>query len=66
MGVSSDGSYGVPKDIVFSFPVTCKNGKYQIVQNLKINDFIRGGITKTAFELVQERDEASVFLASRS
>lgn len=42
MGVLSDGSYGIPKDMVFSFPVTIKNGKFQIVQvpnqkNLKIN-----------------------------
>lgn len=32
MGVVSDGSYNIPKDIVFSFPVTINNGKYQIVQ----------------------------------
>lgn len=32
MGVLSDGSYGIPKDLVFSFPVTIKNGQYQIVQ----------------------------------
>lgn len=32
MGVLSDGSYGIPKDIVFSFPVTIENGQYKIVQ----------------------------------
>merc|ERR1719195_489820 len=37
MGVPSDGSYGVPKGIVFSFPCTCSKGEYKIVQGLKPN-----------------------------
>lgn len=36
MAVMSDGSYGVPKGIIFSFPVTCKDGKWTIVQGLKV------------------------------
>ncbi|XP_034937708.1 malate dehydrogenase, cytoplasmic [Chelonus insularis] len=58
MGVVSDGSYGIPKDIVFSFPVTIKNKKYEIVQGLSINDFARSKLTITAKELEEERAEA--------
>ncbi|XP_015111994.1 malate dehydrogenase, cytoplasmic [Diachasma alloeum] len=58
MGVLSDGSYGVPKDIVFSFPVTINNGKFEIVQNLSISDFARGKLNITAKELEEERAEA--------
>jgi len=36
MAVVSDGSYDIPKGIVFSFPVTCKNGEYKIVQGFKV------------------------------
>ena len=39
MAVRSDGSYGIPKDLIFSFPVTCSNGSYKIVQNLKVLNF---------------------------
>jgi len=39
MAVISDGSYGVPKDICFSFPVTCNNATYKIVQDLIISPF---------------------------
>lgn len=39
MGIMSDGSYGVPKGINFSFPVTCKNGEWNIVQGLPWNNF---------------------------
>ena len=38
MGVPSDGSYGIPSGVIYSFPVTCQNGRYQIVDGLKIND----------------------------
>jgi malate/lactate dehydrogenase len=37
MGVISKGEYGVPKDINFSFPVTCKGGKYTVVEGLAVN-----------------------------
>ncbi|NLA35534.1 MAG: malate dehydrogenase, partial [Actinobacteria bacterium] len=52
----SDGSYGVPEGIISSFPVTCKDGKYEIVQGLSINEFAQAGIDKTVAELVAERD----------
>ncbi|XP_012283756.1 malate dehydrogenase, cytoplasmic [Orussus abietinus] len=62
MGVISDGSYGVPKDIVFSFPVTIKNGRYNIVQGLSISDFARTKLDLTAKELEEERAEANTVL----
>lgn len=59
MGVMSDGSYCTPKDIVFSFPVEIKNGKWSIVQGLEINDFSKQMMEKTANEL-EEEDRKSV------
>merc|ERR1712111_62942 len=58
MGVASDGSYGTPKDVMFSFPCTCKDSKWSIVQGLEIDDFARGKLDATAKELVEEKDEA--------
>lgn len=58
MGVISDGSYGVPKDIVYSFPVETKNGQWSIVQGLKIDDYSRGKMDFTAKELLEEKEEA--------
>lgn len=58
MGVVSDGSYGIPKGIVFSFPVTIKNRKFSIVQGLEINDFSRSKLNITAEELMEESVEA--------
>src|SRR6187402_1038040 len=56
MGIPSDGSYGVPEGIISSFPVTCKDGEYSIVQGLDINEFSRGKIDASAGELAEERD----------
>lgn len=58
MGVISDGSYGAPKDVVFSFPVTINNGKWEIVQGLPISDFARQLLDVTGKELEEERSEA--------
>ncbi|MEY9845613.1 malate dehydrogenase [Streptacidiphilus sp. MAP5-3] len=55
-GVISDGSYGVPEGIISSFPVTAKNGKFEIVQGLDINEFSRARIDASVKELVEERD----------
>ncbi|HEX4787072.1 MAG TPA: malate dehydrogenase [Actinospica sp.] len=57
MGIVSDGSYGVPEGLVSSFPVTTKDGDYQIVQGLEINEFSRGRIDASVAELASERDE---------
>jgi malate dehydrogenase len=54
--VVSDGSYGVPEGLISSFPVTAKDGKYEIVQGLEIDEFSRGRIDASVAELVEERD----------
>jgi malate dehydrogenase len=56
MAIPSDGSYGIPEGLMYSFPVTCEGGKYTIVQGLEINDFSRDLMDKTAAELSEERD----------
>jgi len=56
MSVPSDGSYGVPAGLISSFPCTCANGEYSIVQGLPINDFSRKMIDASVAELIDERD----------
>ncbi|MBL8340555.1 MAG: malate dehydrogenase [Rubrivivax sp.] len=56
MGVPSNGEYGIPKDIVFGYPVTCAGGKYSIVQGLEIDAFSQECINKTLAELQGEQD----------
>ena len=56
MGIPSDGSYGIDSGIIYSYPVTCENGQYSIVQDLEISDFSREKMTATQTELVEERD----------
>ena len=56
MAVASDGSYGVPEGLVYSYPVTTRDGDWEIVQGLEIDDFSRGKMDATAAELVEERD----------
>ncbi len=56
MGVPSNGEYGIPKDVMFGYPVTCEGGKYSIVQGLAIDEFSQGCIAKTLAELTGEQD----------
>lgn len=56
MAVPSDGSYEIPEGIISSFPVTCANGDYSIVQGLNLGDFSRERINTSAEELVTERN----------
>ena len=56
MAIPSDGSYGVPEGLISSFPVTCTDGKYSIVQGLAIDDFSRARIDASVAELGEERD----------
>ena len=59
MGVVSDGSYGIEKGLVYSFPVHCdKNKKWSIVQGLHIDDWSRSLMDKTAQELIEEKNDA--------
>ena len=56
MAVVSDGSYGVPEGLISSFPVTTRNGDWEIVQGLEIDDFSRARIDASTAELAEERD----------
>ena len=56
MGIPSDGSYGIPEGVMYSYPVVCKGGKYEIVQGLEINEFSRARMMATDKELREERD----------
>jgi malate dehydrogenase len=55
MAVRSDGSYDIPEGLIYSFPVTTRDGKWEIVQGLEVNDFSRGKMDTTAAELEDER-----------
>lgn len=56
MGVYSDGSYGIEQGLIYSFPVTCANGDWSIVQGLPVSDFSREKMSATEKELAEERD----------
>ena len=56
MGVYSDGSYGIAEGLIYSFPCTCANGDWQIVQGLEINAFSQSKMDATEQELKEERD----------
>ena len=62
MGIPSDGSYGIPEGVVYSYPVTCRDGQYQIVQGLEINAFSRERMTATYQELNEERAGVAALL----
>lgn len=57
MAIPSDGSYGVAPGVIFSYPVTCTNGEYKIVQDLPIDEFSQQRIDATEQELREERSE---------
>ena len=56
MGVPSNGEYGIPKDVMFGYPVTCAGGEYEIVEGLAIDTFSRECINRTLAELQSEQD----------
>ena len=62
MGVPSDGSYGIPEGLVYSFPVTCSNGDYSIVQGLEVDEFSQLMMNVTQNELEEERDAVARIL----
>jgi malate dehydrogenase len=55
MGISADGSYGIEPGIIYSYPVRCRGGNYEIVQDLAISDFSRERMDATEVELREER-----------
>ena len=56
MGIASDGSYGIPENIIYGFPVTCTAGEYTMIKGLEIDDFSRAQMTNTLNELLEERN----------
>jgi malate dehydrogenase len=56
MGIPSNGDYGIPKDVMFGFPVTVENGKYTVVQGLPIDEFSQERINLTLKELQEEQE----------
>lgn len=62
MGVYSDGSYGITQGLIYSFPCTCENGDWAIVQGLSINGFSQEKMSATETELVEERDAVAHLL----
>ena len=56
MGIPSNGDYGIPKDVMFGFPVTCAGGEYKIVEGLEIDAFSQQRIGLTLKELLEEQD----------
>jgi len=62
MGVYSDGSYGIEEGLIYSFPCVCKNGDWEIVQGLDIDDFSQEKMSATEKELKEERDAVKSLL----
>ena len=63
MAIPSDGTlYGIPKDIIYSFPCTVENGKVNVIKNLDISEFSRKKMMETAEELLSERKEIESML----
>ncbi len=63
MGIASDGSYGIPKDVMYGVPVTCDRGEYTRVTNLPIDDFSRERMDATLRELEEERAGVASLIA---
>ena len=62
MGIYSDGSYGIEAGLIYSYPCVCKDGDWQIVQGLEVNDFSRARMQATEQELQEERDAVAHLL----
>jgi malate dehydrogenase len=56
MGIPADGSYGVPEGVIYGYPVTCRDGRYSIVQGLQLSDFSKARMQTSLKELQEERD----------
>ncbi|MBQ0106075.1 MAG: malate dehydrogenase [Armatimonadetes bacterium] len=62
MGIPSDGSYGIPEGVVFGYPVTCKDGKYEIVQGLPVADYVKEAMMESYEELKSEAEAVKEIL----
>ena len=56
MAIPSDGSYGISEGIVFSYPITCANTDYSIVQGLDLDEYSLDSIKHSEKELIEERE----------
>jgi malate dehydrogenase len=63
MGVPSDGSYGIAEGVLYGYPVTCKDGRYEVVQGIEVSEFSRKRMDATLKELHEERDGVRQLLA---
>ena len=55
MGIPSNGEYGAPEGVIYSFPVTIENGVYKLVEDLELSDYDQAMIKRTGDELLEER-----------
>jgi len=62
MGIYSEGKYGVAEGLIYSFPVTCANGQYQVVEGLEVNAFSQDLLDKTEQELAEEKSAVAHLL----
>jgi malate dehydrogenase len=62
MGVPADGSYGIPEGVMYGYPVTCRNGSYQVVKGVEVSEFSRKRMDATLQELHEERDSVRALL----
>jgi len=62
MGVPSDGSYGIPEGVIYGYPVTCRDGSYQVVKGIEVSEFSRKRMDATLKELHEERDSVRSLL----
>ncbi|HEY9513453.1 MAG TPA: malate dehydrogenase, partial [Rhodanobacter sp.] len=65
MGIPADGSYGIAPGVIYGYPVTCKGGKYEIVQGLAISDFSRARMDASSKELREERASVEHLFAKK-
>jgi malate dehydrogenase len=56
MGIASEGSYGIPEGVIYGYPVTCSNGRYEIVRGIELSTFSKSKMEATHRELLEERD----------
>lgn len=66
MGIASDGQYGIPKDVMFGYPVTVSNGEYKVVEGLEIDAFSKERIDVTLNELLEEQEGVKDLLTAKA
>ncbi len=62
MGIPADGSYGIPEGVIYGYPVTCRDGRYEIVKGIELSDFSKSRMQATLKELHEERDSIKQLL----